>query len=72
MEVVLYPVMVWTKPLSSRIVSMLFSSPALIFAALSFHSCSASATFAKYFIPIHLRDILLGPCDARSAHLAQT
>jgi hypothetical protein len=51
---------------------MVFSWPARILRAFSFHCFSASATFARYFIPIHLLVVLLGPWDVRNAHLAQT
>ena len=49
---------------------MLFCLPALISAACSAHSLSASATSAEYFVPIRRLEATSGRFDARKAHLA--
>jgi hypothetical protein len=50
---------------------MLFSWPDRIREAFSCHAVSASATLAKYFMPIHLLAVLLRVLEARNEHLAQ-
>jgi hypothetical protein len=51
---------------------MLFSFPDRTLEAFSPQAISASATLAKYFMPIHLLVVLLEALETRNAYLAQT
>ena len=51
---------------------MLFSLPVVILEAFACQSISASATLARYLIPIHRLAVRCGVWDARKAHLVHT